>query len=83
VILLHDNARPHVAKIVKNTYVPSDYHLFRSMQHSLFDQHFKTCEEIKKLINEWIQRTNIFFIMEFTYCQKSEKNLKLAIKYFE
>lgn len=69
VILLHDNARPHIAKAVKDTLsdlqwevlphpayspdcAPSDYHLFRSMQHSLADQHFKSYESVKKWIDE-------------------------------
>jgi len=28
---------------------PSDYHLFRSMQHDFADQHLKTYEEIKTM----------------------------------
>jgi histone-lysine N-methyltransferase SETMAR len=71
VIFQHDNARPHIAKPVKETLealrwdvlphppyspdiAPSDYHLFRSMQHGLSGQHFKTYEEIKKWLDEWI-----------------------------
>ena len=69
VILQHDNARPHVAKV--KTYLetlkwevlphppyspdvaPSDYHLFRSMAHGLAD-HFRSYEEVKNWIASWI-----------------------------
>lgn len=71
VILLHDNARPHVEKTVKNyletikwdvlphaayspDLAPSDYHLFRLMQNALQDVQFKSYEEVKKWIDEWI-----------------------------
>jgi len=41
-------------------YISSNYHLFRSMQHDLADQHFRTYEEIKNdLMNGMLQRTNI------------------------
>ncbi|EGI68513.1 Mariner Mos1 transposase, partial [Acromyrmex echinatior] len=33
---------------------PSDYHLFRSMAHSLSEQHFTSYEDIKNWIDNWI-----------------------------
>lgn len=71
VIFQHDNARPHVAKPVKETLealnwdvlphplyspdiAPSDYHLFRSMQNHLSEQRFRSYEDIKQWIDQFI-----------------------------
>ena len=70
VILQHDNAKPHTAKLTKKLLLnefgwdvlehppyspdlaPSDYHLFRSMEHSLRNTKFKTSVELENaLIN--------------------------------
>jgi len=71
VILLHDNARFQVAKVVKKylktlkwdvllhpTYspdiAPSDYWLFRRMQHDLANYRFTSFAEIENWLQNWI-----------------------------
>ena len=64
VILLHDNAPSHTAKLIKeieafgweilsyaaysSDLAPSNYHLFASMGHALAQQRFTSYEEVRK-----------------------------------
>ena len=85
-ILQPDNARPHVAKVVK-TYLetlkwevphppyspdvaPSDYHLFRSMAHDMADQHFRFYDEVKNWIDSWIASKDDQFFRLRIRCPK-------------
>lgn len=64
IVFLHDNARPHVAKLSRDKIkelgwevlphppyspdiAPSDYHLFRSLQHHLSEKIFETEDMLK------------------------------------
>jgi len=50
---------PHIA--YSPDLVPSDYHLFRSIQDALTDTHFSSYEEIQKWIDEWIASKDTAF----------------------
>jgi len=43
---------------------PSDYHLFRTMQHALTDTHFSSYKEVQKWVDEWIASKDTTF-----YCR--------------
>lgn len=68
---LHDNARPHTARLTKNKIdelewsvvrhppyspdlAPTDYKVFRSLQNFLNGKEFRTEDELKSAIQQWI-----------------------------
>jgi histone-lysine N-methyltransferase SETMAR len=70
VILLHDNARPHIARLTQAKLTelhwerldhppyspdlsPSDYHLFRSLEHFLSEQRFRNIEHLRRELTTW------------------------------
>ncbi|EGI69742.1 Mariner Mos1 transposase, partial [Acromyrmex echinatior] len=46
---------------------PSDYYVFRSMSHSLADQHFRSYEEVKNWIMIMIMKVNYNFFYKGSY----------------
>jgi hypothetical protein len=72
VMLLHDNARPHVASITQamlqefgcdvfehpaysQDLAPSDFHLIPKLKKFLDGRRFKSDEEVKDAVKEWVK----------------------------
>ena len=83
VIFLHDNAKPHTAKVTWSTLVwfgwdllahppyspdlaPSDYHLFRSMQHFLEGKTFDNKRDLKNSLEKFFDSKDPFFSSRYS-----------------
>lgn len=67
-------ATPHL--VYSSDIVPSDYYLFQSMAHGLFERHFHYYEDNKKWIDSWIaclKRRVVFTTWNWNTSRKIEK----------
>jgi len=63
---------PHAA--YSSDIAPSDYYLFRSLQHHLADTHFVRFEEMRKCIDDFIaSKTGASIVKEFAGYPKNSK----------
>lgn len=60
--------------------IPSDFHLFRWMQHNLSDTWFRNAEKVsRKWVGEWIASQKMRVVAARSdYCPKSGKSLLIA-----
>ena len=64
---------------------PTDFHIFRSLQHYLAGQHFKTRDEVKKCIDDFIDSKDEDFFTKGIYLlpQRWQKTIDANGEYFE
>ena len=89
---LRDNARSHIVGIVTKQIkrlgwfiashapysdeAPSDFHLFRSLEHFLREKVFNNEEEIRQPLDEYLhQETWVFIVEDLKNCRKFGKKL--------
>jgi len=64
---------------------PSDFHLFRSMQHALKDTHFHNFEDVRKFVENWINFKEESFYRHGIHLlpERREKVIQNKGKYFD